>query len=470
MPATARHNPATTAPNTHFSDPPQRAGFAARTGPLLLKRVCRAVRWVTLTLAACTAATPALPPGPMLHFPPQTGIPSQRPNGQIAQDFLDLEFNLESGQPLQVLSRFDGPVTVTLTGQIPPVTMAEASSLISRLRHEAGIDIRLTTGPANITVQFAAFSALQRIDPTAACFVAPNVSSLAEYRARRGTEAVSWQSMRRRERLAIFIPADTSPQEQRDCLHEELAQALGPLNDLYRLPDSVFNDNNFQSTLTGFDMLVLRLHYAPGLAAGMTKAQVATRLPALLARLNPGGQRPGLWSDPDTPHAWEQAAQTVLAPGSLNAARLPAAQIMLQIARAHGWQDARLGLAYFALGRVTGSAAAWQSAADVFATLPDQGVHLAHALLPLAALTPDPMAAIALADRALPLATLAQNAALIANFDLIKADALARLGQVDAARRLRLDSLAAARYGFGNAQDLQAGATQVRQGPAHRRK
>jgi len=34
-----------------------------------------------------------------------------------------------------------------------------------------------------------------------------------------------------------------SPQEVRDCLHEELAQALGPLNDLYRLPDSVFNDD-----------------------------------------------------------------------------------------------------------------------------------------------------------------------------------------------------------------------------------
>ena len=28
----------------------------------------------------------------------------------------------------------------------------------------------------------------------------------------------------------VFVPADASPQELRDCLHEELAQALGPLN------------------------------------------------------------------------------------------------------------------------------------------------------------------------------------------------------------------------------------------------
>ena len=53
----------------------------------------------------------------------------------------------------------------------------------------------------------------------------------------------------------------------RDCLHEELAQALGPLNDLYRLPNTVFNDDNFHSVLTGFDMTILRATYAPGLPA-----------------------------------------------------------------------------------------------------------------------------------------------------------------------------------------------------------
>ena len=60
----------------------------------------------------------------------------------------------------------------------------------------------------------------------------------------------------------------------RDCLHEELAQALGPLNDLYHLPDSVFNDDNIHTVLTGFDMLILRAAYAPELRTGMTREQV----------------------------------------------------------------------------------------------------------------------------------------------------------------------------------------------------
>ena len=76
----------------------------------------------------------------------------------------------------------------------------------------------------------------------------------------------------------------------RDCLHEELAQALGPLNDLYRLSDSVFNDDNMHTVLTGFDMLILRVFYSPALRSGMTRAEVAARLPAILAQLNPAGQ------------------------------------------------------------------------------------------------------------------------------------------------------------------------------------
>ena len=57
--------------------------------------------------------------------------------------------------------------------------------------------------------------------------------------------------MRERQRVAVFLPADAAPQELRDCLHEEIAQALGPLNDLYRLPDSIFNDDNVHTVLTG---------------------------------------------------------------------------------------------------------------------------------------------------------------------------------------------------------------------------
>ena len=52
-----------------------------------------------------------------------------------------------------------------------------------------------------------------------------------------------------------------------------------------------------------------RLHYAPELRSAMNEAEVASRLPAVLARLNPAGQ--GLASNPKTiaPRTWVDAVE-----------------------------------------------------------------------------------------------------------------------------------------------------------------
>ena len=439
------------------------------------------VLWFCLLVACAPASQVAVsksrlgvdevaPQSSLLPMAPRVTNAPLRPNEQIAADFLDLEFRMESGRTLPVLTRFEGPITVGMTGAVPQGAAEELASLLTRLRSEAGIDLAQVGIGADITIQFAAKADLQRLEPSASCFVAPNVSSLAEYRAKRGTAALDWQELRHRDRMAIFVPSDTSPQEVRDCLHEEMAQALGPLNDLYRLPDSVFNDDNFQSVLTGFDMLMLRLHYAPGLANGMSRAEVADRLPGLVAALNPGGAYPGGWVNADTPRAWIDAVGVALGPRSTKAARLPAARRMLTIAQGQGWTDNRLGFAWFALGRLqapddpAAAVRSYSTAARVYASLPDDGVHLSHALMQLAALALGDGRAeqvVQLCDQALPLARRGQNAALQASLQLIKAEALILLGRDTEATALRLDSLAAARYGFGGEQAVRARAAEI---------
>ena len=448
-------------------------------GPQTAPNQVKAARFMRLVLVlwSCllVACAPALPLavsknvvdiddvlGPRNVVSPQAPL---RPNDQIAADFMDLEFRMESGQPLPILTRFEGPITVTMTGPVPEDAEADLTALLTRLRNEAGLDVFVVASPAAITIQFASRAELQRLEPAASCFVAPNASSLTEYRAKRGTAALDWRGLTHRERMAIFVPYDTSPQEVRDCLHEEMAQALGPLNDLYRLPDSVFNDDNFQSVLTEFDMLMLRLHYAPDLANGMSRAEVAARLPGLVAALNPGGAYPGGWVRPDTPRAWTDAVDAALGPRGPEAARLPAARRMLTIAQTQGWTDNRLGFAHFALGRLlapddpAAAVRSYTAAARVYATLPDDGVHLSHALMQLAALALSDgrvQDAANLSDQALPLAVRAHNAALQASLQLIKVEALALMGRDTEAAALRLDSLDAARYGFGSDQAVQA--------------
>jgi hypothetical protein len=431
-------------------------GLAA-CGPVPLADVTKSNPLDTMTL---------LPLPAMKSFLATVPTATSRNNRQIAEDFLDLEFSLESGRILPVLTRFDGPVTVKLQGKVPAFAAEDLGLVMARMRTEAGISIdQVTAQDASITIEFLPRKQLQALVPTAACFVAPRVTSWEDYRKNRKTGVLDWTTLTRREHLAIFIPSDTSPQEVRDCLHEELAQSMGPLNDLYRLPDSVFNDDNFQAVLTGFDMLILRLHYSADLQNGMTKAEVAVRLPMILAKLNPKGELGMALAQDPTPRPWIDAIEAALGPKGSDSARLKAAERALAIAKAEGWTDNRLAFSYFAAGRLNlgnnlpRAIESFATASKIYQGLPDGPVHIAHVDMQMAAFalsSGQPNAVIDLANRSIPVAYRAQNAALLATFMLLKAQALDQLGRGEEARSVRLDSLGWARYGFGPDKDVRA--------------
>lgn len=395
----------------------------------------------------------------MRSFSASRGSPPIRANAEMVRDFMDLSFRLESGRDLPVFTRFEGPVRVRLAGAVPTSARADLGRVLARLRSEAGIDIASSTAAnSEITVEFLPRRVMQRLVPRAACFVAPRVSSWAEYR-RAGRDQLDWATLTVRQRAAIFIPNDTAPQEIRDCLHEELAQSLGPLNDLYRLPDSVFNDDNIHTVLTGFDMLMLRAYYSPDLQSGMGPGAVAARLPAILSRINPSGDRIAAdFADP-TPRAFADAIETALGPGTSPARRRSAARQAVAITQERGWRDGRAGFAWLALGRLSlGHDArtaedAFNQAAAIYRSQPGLALHAAHADMQLAAFALSQGRAedtIALANNALPVVAAAENAALLSNLLMVKAAALDLVGRPGEAREVRVDSIGWARYGFAS--------------------
>ncbi len=407
---------------------------------------------------------------PMKAFASSRTDGPSRPNSEIAGDFLDLAFQLESGRTLPVLSRFEGPITLALRGDAPGSLQADLDRLLQRLRIEAGIDIRRGTEglPASITVEVIKKRDLQRLVPHAACFVAPNVSSWSEYKRARRSGQTDWARLTTRTRMAVFMPGDVSPQEIRDCLHEEIAQALGPVNDLYRLPDSVFNDDNFHTVLTGFDMLILRAYYAPELASGMTRDEVAATLPALLARLNPGGGTGMLRPTSPTPDAWKDAIETALSGDGTATGRRDAASRAVALARTQGWHDTRLAFSLFAMGRLNlgynsdVALAAFREAETIYGASPATHLQAAHMGVQLAAHAlslGNAETAIRIAETHLRAVMQAENAALLATLLMIKAEGLDHLGRDAEAQLVRLDSLGWARYGFGS--DAEVGARLV---------
>jgi len=438
----------------------------------------RAALVLVLALAGCAPAGPhvsslratpvsfeaAEPLPPMRRFGATRPLPVLRPNAQIAQDFLELSFQMESGRALPAMTRFEGPIALHVTGTVPPTARADIDKLAARLRAEAKIPVRVVPGPAPaagnvIVVEFLPRARMQALVPEAACFVVPRVGSWDEYRAARRSAQLDWATLTLRQRAAVFIPSDTSPQEIRDCLHEEVAQALGPLNDIYRLPDSVFNDDNFHAILTGFDMLVLRTYYAPDLASGMTRAEVAARLPGLLARANPRGGSAAQSAPADpTPRAWIDAVERALGPRASDPARREAARRAVAIAQASGWTDARAGFAWFALARLSLSGdletafTGFLRAALIYRSRPGMEVQAAHVDMQLAAFALSAGQAedtLTFVDRSLPVVAQAENAALLATLMLLRAEALELLGRASEARAVRLDAMGWARYGFG---------------------
>ena len=422
-----------------------------------------------LSLAACMPTTnpeaptrgaiadSSLPPMKIFAVPSPT--PPARSNRDIARDFVDLSFMMESGRELPILTRFEGPITVRVSGKPPASLSPDLTRLLYRLRTEAGIDITQTKDKsANITIEAVSRSDIRRNLPQAACFVAPNISSLSQYRSARRTAKTNWALLEDRSKIAIFVPNDTSPQEVRDCLHEELAQALGPLNDLYRLSDSVFNDDNVHAVLTGFDMTILRAYYDPALVNGMSRAQVEARLPAVLARINPRGQNRSSHYTKSTPRDWIEAVQTALGPGSGPTERRNAANRALAIAQREGWQDHRLGFSYFALGRLMQSFDAdkshtyFQYADRAYRQSPNTAPHRAFVATQLAAYAVSSghgQDALNLISPHLSVAAKHENAVLLSTLMLLRAEALDLTERSSEASKVRLDSLGWARYGFG---------------------
>lgn len=436
--------------------------------------VCAAL----LFLAACSTEettrleTPQLVLPPMKTFARPAPIRPATSNAQLARDFLELTFTLENGDSVPVFTRFEGPITVRVLGDAPPTLEADLDRLLVRLRREAGLDISKVAADevATITVEPMPQRQIQRIAPSAACFVRPNVSSWSEYRQRRNDPTTFWNRLSERKSMAIFLPNDVSPQEIRDCLHEEIAQGLGPVNDIFRLSTSIFNDDNFHAVLTGYDMLILRVTYDRALKAGMSRQQVAQRLPGILPRVNRRGGRGDIAPPSIQLGAWNRAITQAISPRGSEARKLAAARRAVGLAARAGPEDPRLAFSYYVLGRQSLSTdpasamRAFLTAGSIYQNRPDSALQEAHVALQVAAFQLSAgRGALAeqLIDVHLRTVQRAEHASLLSLMLFVKAEALELQGKSNEAARAQKDALAWGRYGFGRGSVVRERAAEI---------
>ncbi|PIB24283.1 hypothetical protein BFP76_03415 [Amylibacter kogurei] len=418
---------------------------------------------LALALAGCANVSSPRTPAGMQSFAAQNysrGV--ARSNVDIAADIIDLSFALENGQRLPVFTRFETPVRVGFVNSAPRVLRQDLQNLIARIRNEAGIDIAAVSTGANINIDIVNGNQMRGVE-NKVCFIAPNVESFAQYRKRRSDPALRWENQTTRNQVLIVIPDDATPQVMRDCLHEELAQALGPLNDLYHLSDSVFNDDDFHLILTPFDMLVLRALYSDELQSGMTLPQVAARLPNILAALNPRGRSAMSNPRPATSQSWANDIRTAQNPNNDLARRLRSANSAVNASVSFGYGPTRQGFAQYLRADIladhqqSGAAQGFAQTYDLFKSAFGQNdIHTAHASVQMASLALSAQKytlADAVLTPAIASARRHENATLLVQLLALRASLGDATGNFAAARNARAGVNAWGQYAFGNRTD-----------------
>ena len=224
-------------------------------------------------------------------------------NESLADLFVLLTHELEWGGRRPGLARYEGPVNVGIAGPGSGRHHAFLDGYLAELRFRAGVPIARNGPPHNLLVRFVPGAEFRARIPRHICVVAPGRPDWDAFRrSPRRHGARAFEEVTAITASTIFIPDSAPPHLARSCLVEEIAQALGPANDLYGLGPSIFNDDAAHVWPTRLDFLLLETLYAPELQSGLGPGETRARALLALDRLNPEGRGAPPLPDPVAEH------------------------------------------------------------------------------------------------------------------------------------------------------------------------
>lgn len=195
------------------------------------------------------------------------------------------------------LHRWDGPVRVNVEfGASVPADQraadrAAVAGYVTRLAGLSGLPIRMSAFLPNHTVMILnsdeRAGAAARIAALAPGTGGAAVRSVTEMPAETYCTVFAFTPRGSATYIsALTVIRGELPDRMRlACIHEELAQSLGLVNDYPRARPSIFNDNEEFALLTRQDEMMLKMLYDPRLTPGMTLAEARPIVEAMAAEL-----------------------------------------------------------------------------------------------------------------------------------------------------------------------------------------
>ncbi len=198
------------------------------------------------------------------------------------------------------LHRWQGAVRLAVEfGRSIPVEQrerdrADIAALVDRIAALTGLPIRMTDFRPNFTVLIlnenerrASGSELMRLVPNLSAEARDSAVNMAPdtYCT---VFAVSPANSAIYARAIAVLRGELPDILRLSCLHEEIAQGLGLVNDSPAARPSIFNDNDEFATLTRQDDLMLRILYDARLRPGMTLSEATPIVESIAAELMGG--------------------------------------------------------------------------------------------------------------------------------------------------------------------------------------
>jgi hypothetical protein len=211
-------------------------------------------------------------------------------NASLARLFTSLSHDTEWGARRQHLVRYEGPVSVGMEGLAAARHFDFLDGFLGQLVRNSGVAIARDPEPENLHIRLVGTAKFNKLLPRAFCVVAQGDVSwdaFADNPSHHGAQALL--AAERISQMTIFIPETAPPYLVRNCLLEEIPQALGLANDLYGLGSSIFNDDAAHLWPTKLDYLMLRVLYAPEMVTGLDRRETEARALSVLNRINPAG-------------------------------------------------------------------------------------------------------------------------------------------------------------------------------------
>ena len=177
------------------------------------------------------------------------------------------------------VKKFTGAVRVRVVNLADKDRQREIAGFVSRLpRLVRGLDIRMARPGENpnftvYVVDRADYIATVRSDVLGSTHgAAPGQCLVRVYPGSVGIV-----------RSTAVIVSDEGDKLFRRCMVEEILQGLGPMNDNAALYASVFNDRSRHTRFMPFDRAVVSMLYDRRIRPGMTRSEVGSVLPRVLA-------------------------------------------------------------------------------------------------------------------------------------------------------------------------------------------